>query len=263
MDAMRYTTLGAGKRLRALLALATAEALGHSWEHALPVAAALECVHAYSLVHDDLPAMDDDNLRRGKPTCHIAYNEATAILVGDALQTLAFEILSDTELGYSPETQLKMLNTLAKAIGSQGMVKGQALDMAYEAQTITLPQLETLHQAKTGALIEASVLLGALTVPNLSPSVLTTLQDFSKHLGLAFQIQDDILDVVGSTDELGKPAKSDENKQKSTYPSLLGLTEANHKATEHVQLALAALTLLPHDTTTLETLAHYMIERNA
>lgn len=260
-EAMRYSVLGGGKRLRAFLAIVTAESLGGTLSRVEPVACALEYMHAYSLVHDDLPAMDDDALRRGKPTCHVAYDEATAILVGDALQTLAFEILAQPELNFKKETQLKMIQILAEAAGARGMVKGQALDMASQGEVISLEALETLHAAKTGALIEASVMLGALTVIDTHDPKLNRLKTFAHHLGIAFQIQDDILDLTGDTQILGKTAGQDIAQHKCTYPALLGLEGAREKATWHHAQALSALG--EQASPLLTELADFIIRRNA
>lgn len=261
-EAMRYSVLGSGKRLRAFLAIATAEAFEGTFQSVEPVAAALECMHAYSLVHDDLPAMDNDVLRRGKPTCHIAYDEGTAILVGDALQALAFEILAQPELSYPKENQLKIIQTLAEAVGANGMVKGQALDIASEGRTITLAELEKIHRAKTGALIEASVLMGALTVLEVHDSKLLSLKTFAYHLGIAFQIQDDILDITSVSSELGKTTGRDIALQKCTYPALLGLDGAKDKALWHLKEGLRALEQI-ESTDHLIELAHFIIQRNA
>jgi geranylgeranyl pyrophosphate synthase len=260
-EAMRYSVLGGGKRLRAFLAIVTAESLGGTLSRVEPIACALEYMHAYSLVHDDLPAMDDDALRRGKPTCHIVYGEATAILVGDALQALAFEILAQPELNFKKETQLKMIQILAEAAGARGMVKGQALDMASQSEVISLEALETLHAAKTGALIEASVMLGALTVIDSHDPKLNSLKIFAHHLGIAFQIQDDILDLTGDTQILGKTAGQDIAHNKCTYPALLGLEGAREKATWHHAQALGALG--EQACPLLTELADFMIRRNA
>lgn len=263
IEALRYSVLGGGKRIRAILALITAQTLKGSIEVALPVAAALECMHAYSLVHDDLPAMDNDVLRRGKPTCHIAYDEATAILVGDALQALAFEILAHPKLGFEASTQLKMIHYLAGAVGiRKGMVYGQALDMMYENQTITQGALNELHLAKTGALIKASVYLGALTVEGCDETFISPLIQFAHHLGLAFQIQDDILDVIGHADKMGKRANQDAALDKSTYPQVMGLSGAQKEADLQLEYAHAALNALPFDTSDLEQLACFIIKRN-
>lgn len=260
-QAMRYSVLGGGKRLRAFLAIATAESFGGTYQSVEPVAAALECIHAYSLVHDDLPAMDNDVLRRGKPTCHIAYDEATAILVGDALQALAFEILAQPELSYPTENQLKMIQTLAEAVGANGMVKGQALDIASEGRTITLAELENIHRAKTGALIEASVLMGALTILEVTDLRLLHFKTFAHHLGIAFQIQDDILDITSLSSELGKTTGRDVALQKCTYPALLGLDGAKDKALWHLSEGLQAVDHIASPD--LIELAHFIIQRNA
>lgn len=260
-QAMRYSVLGGGKRLRAFLAIVTAEAFGGTYQIVEPVACALECMHAYSLVHDDLPAMDNDVLRRGKPTCHVAFDEATAILTGDALQALAFEILAQPELRYPKENQLKLIQILAEAVGTRGMVKGQAIDIASEGRAITLRELENMHALKTGALIEASVLMGALTMLDVTDRRLFSLKTFAHHLGIAFQIQDDILDITSLSSELGKTAGRDVALQKSTYPALLGLDGAKEKAIWHHREGLRALDQIA--SSDLIELAHFIIQRNA
>lgn len=219
--AMRYGVLGGGKRLRPALCLAAAKALGGDPAVAVVPACAVELIHAYSLIHDDLPAMDDDELRRGRPTTHIAYDEATAILAGDALQAMAFEWLAE-QGNLSAEVRLAMVQTLARASGSQGMVGGQAIDLAAVGQQVSLAQLEQMHRHKTGALIEASVSLGALTAvpePDLRHQALAS---YAAALGLAFQVQDDLLDIEGDTSIMGKTQGSDSARSKPTYPVLLG-----------------------------------------
>ncbi len=259
-DAMQYSLTNGGKRLRAALFVAAFEAVSSTQfpDQLMMVAMAIEALHAYSLVHDDLPAMDDDDLRRGKATCHIAYDEATAILVGDALQSLAFELIAETEtLTYTQ--RLQMIRTLAKASGAQGMVLGQALDLYAEQKSLSLGQLSTIHRLKTGALIRASVQLGAIAA-NATTKQLKALEDYAEHLGLAFQIQDDILDVEGDTDTLGKPQGADQALNKSTYPELLGLNEAKQKARDTAQLAKAALQALPKKST-LTALVNFAVKR--
>ncbi len=243
-EAMRYGLLNGGKRLRPVLVYASCLALGGELHQADAAAAALECIHAYSLIHDDLPAMDDDTLRRGKPTCHIAFDEATAILAGDALQPLAFELLSQP-CDLSPAIQLQMIQILAQASGDGGMVAGQALDIQAEGQRQTLTQLEQMHRLKTGALIRAAVQLGALASGHCDPSRLATLSDYAAAIGLAFQVQDDILDIESDTQTLGKTQGADLHRNKSTYPALLGLEGAKHKAAELHRQALEALQQLP------------------
>jgi farnesyl diphosphate synthase len=226
-------------------------------------AAAVECIHAYSLIHDDLPAMDNDDLRRGQPTCHIAFDEATAILAGDSLQTLAFEILATGPLSEGGETyRIQMVRELAQASGAAGMCMGQALDLAAEGQDVTLQELETIHKHKTGALIRCAIRLGALAAGDKGAEILPQLNQYADAIGLAFQVQDDILDVTSDTETLGKPQGSDLELEKSTYPALLGLEGAKQKAQQLYQEALQALDAIPYNTDQLEVFARYVIERN-
>jgi geranylgeranyl pyrophosphate synthase len=265
--AMRYALFNGGKRLRPILVYASNQALGGELALADPAAAALESIHCYSLIHDDLPAMDNDELRRGQPTCHIAFDEASAILAGDGLQALAFEFLSRPSQ-LTAATQLQMIQLLAQACGSssaalqEGMVAGQALDIAAEGQQQSLDQLERMHRCKTGALIKAAVQLGALSSGHCQPQQLDQLGRYAEAVGLAFQIQDDILDIEGDTQTLGKPQGSDLARDKSTYPALLGLDGAKRKATELHQQALEALDGLPQDTRLLRLIADYIITRD-
>jgi farnesyl diphosphate synthase len=261
-EAMLYGAVLGGKRARPFLVYAVGEMLGSSLQTLDPLASAVECIHAYSLIHDDLPAMDDDELRRGQLTCHKKFNEATAILAGDALQTLAFDILSQPNQHLCPSTQLKMLNRLAKASGDHGMCAGQALDLAAENQAIDLTRLEAIHRAKTGALMEVAVELGALSKPDLPHQHLQLLQTFASSIGLAFQVHDDILDVIGDTATLGKPQGSDIALNKSTYPALLGLQQAQQKAEILYQEAVSALSQLPYNTEKLASFAQYIIKRD-
>ena len=238
-EAMRYVTLGGGKRLRPLLVLAASE-LGDADQNAIEQAmAAIEMVHVYSLVHDDMPAMDNDSLRRGKPTCHVKYDEATALLVGDALQTQAFDVLS-RPTGLPAERQIAMLSTLAKASGSLGMAGGQAIDLANVGKAMNQAQLEQMHSLKTGALIRAAVVLGALACPDLDSDDLRTLGDYAAKLGLAFQVIDDVLDCEADTATLGKTAGKDSDNDKPTYVKLMGLQAARAYA-ETLTAAAAAL----------------------
>ena len=224
-EAMRYVTLGGGKRLRPLLVLAASE-LGDADQNAIEQAmAAIEMVHVYSLVHDDMPAMDNDSLRRGKPTCHVKYDEATALLVGDALQTQAFDVLS-RPTGLPAERQIAMLSTLAKASGSLGMAGGQAIDLANVGKAMNQAQLEQMHSLKTGALIRAAVVLGALACPDLDSDDVRTLDKYAAKLGLAFQVIDDVLDCEADTATLGKTAGKDSDNDKPTYVKLMGLQTA-------------------------------------
>ena len=261
-EAMVYGALLGGKRVRPFLVYAVGEMLSSKLDTLDPIAASIECVHAYSLIHDDLPAMDDDALRRGNATCHVKYDDATAILAGDALQTLAFEVLSTEIPSLSAKTQLKIVNTLAKASGEKGMCAGQVLDIKAESKMITLSQLETIHNAKTGALILAAVQMGALTKEDITLEEFELLTQFAVAIGLAFQVQDDILDIISDTETLGKPQGSDQALNKSTYPALLGLRGAQEKAQHLYQEALQALSQLPYNTQLLESFAHYIIKRD-
>lgn len=266
VDAMQHGALLGGKRLRPFLVYATGEMFGVAPLTLDAPAAAIECIHAYSLIHDDLPAMDDDALRRGQPTCHIKYGEANAILAGDALQTLAFSILSDAPMpGVSAEQRLAMVSTLAKASGVAGMCGGQALDLAAEGEQATPEMLERIHRLKTGALIRAAVCLGALSAGDAGREAMAPLDRYASNIGLAFQVQDDILDVVGDTATIGKSQGRDIVLGKSTYPALLGLEQAKVKAQDLCNQALAALSELKRaslDTSALEALARYVIERD-
>jgi len=266
VNAMRYGALLGGKRLRPFLVYATGEMFNADPASLDAPAAAVECIHAYSLIHDDLPAMDDDALRRGQPTCHIKYGEDTAILAGDALQTLAFSILADEPMpGVSDASRIAMIAELARASGVAGMCGGQALDLAAEGQRVGLEQLEQIHRHKTGALIRAAVRLGALAAGERGRDALPALDIYADAIGLAFQVQDDILDVVGDSAITGKKQGADQDLDKSTYPSLLGLDNARAKARELHQQALSALDILAAqslDTTALQALASFIIERD-
>jgi geranylgeranyl pyrophosphate synthase len=261
LEAMRYSTLNGGKRLRALLVYATGEALGSSLSSLDAAACAVELIHAYSLVHDDMPAMDNDDLRRGRATCHKAYDEATALLVGDALQSLAFEILS-TQTAIEPQQQVRMIQTLANSAGAWGMVGGQAIDLGSVGKQLDLQQLQTMHELKTGALIQASVKLGSLTSSQIQNDTIEKLDQFAKYLGLAFQVQDDVLDVISDTDTLGKTQGADMALNKPTYPSLLGLEAAKQKATDLIDKTMAILEDLPYDTQALSALAQFVVQRS-
>lgn len=266
VDVMKHGALLGGKRLRPFLVYATGEMFGVSQQVLDAPAAALECIHAYSLIHDDLPAMDDDALRRGQPTCHIKFGEANAILAGDALQTLAFSILSEAPMpGVASSQRLSMVRELAQASGMEGMCAGQALDLAAEGQPVTLETLERIHSLKTGALIRVAARLGALSAGDAGRRVITQLDTYAAHIGLAFQVQDDILDVVGDTAIIGKSQGRDLQLGKSTYPALLGLEQAREKARDLCNSALNALSGLKAqslDTSALEALARYVIERD-
>ena len=265
-DSMHYSLTAGGKRLRAILVLEFCRICGGDVEKALPVACGVEMLHTYSLIHDDLPAMDDDDLRRGQPTCHIKFGEANAILAGDALQTLAFSILSDAPMvEVSDRDRLAMVSELAMASGVAGMCGGQALDLEAEGRQVTLEQLERIHRHKTGALIRAAVRLGALSAGERGRKALPILDRYAESIGLAFQVQDDILDVVGDTATLGKRQGADQQLGKSTYPALLGLEHAQRKARDLIDDARRSLNELAAqslDTSALEALADYIIQRN-
>jgi len=258
--AMRYSLFNGGKRVRPVLVFAAARAINAQLPLAQidPVAAALECLHSYSLVHDDLPAMDDDDLRRGKPTCHIAFNEASAILAGDGLQTLAFELLSQAPLPANIRIQLVL--QLAQASGAQGMVLGQAIDLAAVDRQLNIEQLESMHRHKTGALIRASVAMGAITA-GASTTQMELLDRYAAAVGLAFQVQDDILDVIADTVTLGKQQGADIARNKPTYVALLGLEGARAKAQELLREALTALEDFDQNSDPLRQLASYIVDR--
>ncbi|WP_250656849.1 (2E,6E)-farnesyl diphosphate synthase [Alkalimarinus coralli] len=261
-SAIRYSALSGGKRIRPVLVFATAEAFGIDKSDALAAASAVELIHAYSLIHDDLPAMDDDDLRRGLPTCHIKYDEATAILAGDALQAMAFEILC-TRGKHSPQSRVEMLKTLSTASGSLGMVGGQAIDLDSVGQQLSLDSLENMHNHKTGALIEASIILGAQSAEISDASTLQQLRLYAQSIGLAFQVQDDILDITSNTETLGKTQGADEARNKPTYPALLGLDGAREKAQALHLSALSALDNLTNiDTSRLAQISEFIISRS-
>ncbi|MEI4550035.1 (2E,6E)-farnesyl diphosphate synthase [Pseudoalteromonas spongiae] len=260
--ACRYSLLNGGKRLRPILVYLTGELFNADNADLDLIACAIECVHSYSLVHDDLPAMDDDELRRGRPTCHIAYDEATAILVGDALQCLAFETITESQFnGTTVNNQLKIVNTLANASGLLGMCGGQALDIAATDSVITLTQLEQVHKLKTGALLKSAIKMGALA-GNANELEIAALARYAEAIGLAFQVQDDILDVEGDTHTLGKPQGSDIEANKATYPALLGIEGAKDKARNLVNQAINALSEIDADTGRLKAIAEYIIARD-
>ncbi|TVO75575.1 MAG: (2E,6E)-farnesyl diphosphate synthase [Sedimenticola selenatireducens] len=263
-QAMRYATLNGGKRVRPMLVYAAGAALGIASEQLDGPACAVELIHAYSLIHDDLPAMDDDDLRRGRPTCHKAFDEATAILAGDALQTLAFKVLcKDEPYPFSPEVRLNMIEALAHASGSRGMAGGQALDLAAVGQQIELAQLENMHIHKTGALIHASVKLGCLAAESATQRQIHHLEHYANCIGLAFQVQDDILDVESDTATLGKTQGKDEANGKPTYPSLIGMKAAKEMAQNLRQDALNSLAELDVRADPLRWLADYIVDRKA
>ena len=260
LEAMRYATLGGGKRLRALLVYATGQALGATNRAMDAAAAAVEMIHAYSLVHDDMPVMDDDDLRRGRPTCHKAYDEATALLVGDALQSMAFESLCGSAL--TAEQQSAMVKRLAQASGVFGMAGGQAVDLESVGKKLDLNALQSMHKLKTGALIRASVVLGALSAEQCDEETLLHLERYADCIGLAFQVQDDVLDVIADTETLGKTQGADIALNKPTYPALLGLEKAQQKAVALIEKALGQLAELPFNTEALGALAQFVVKRS-
>ncbi|MEA3410959.1 MAG: farnesyl diphosphate synthase [Pseudomonadota bacterium] len=263
-EAMRYSVLNGGKRIRPALMYATGMALGVPLKSLDGAAAAVELIHAYSLIHDDLPAMDDDDLRRGKPTCHKAFDEASAILAGDAIQALAFNIIaSDPEGPVSATIRLKMIEVLAHAAGSRGMAGGQAIDLASVGMALSLTELEDMHIHKTGALIRTSVMLAAHAKPGIETDTLGRLDHFSKCIGLAFQIHDDVLDVEGDTEILGKPQGSDRDLNKPTYPAILGLAESRVRALDLYNDATDSLSGLGDDASLLKDIAAFIVTRES
>ncbi|AHE97350.1 farnesyl-diphosphate synthase [Thioalkalivibrio paradoxus ARh 1] len=258
--AMRYSTLGGGKRLRPLLVYATGQAVGAPDAALDAIAAAVEMIHVYSLIHDDLPAMDDDDLRRGKPTCHKVYGEASAILAGDALQALAFATLLDATAGVHADTRLGLAKELAHAAGIHGMAGGQAIDLASEGQSLNVTDLETMHRLKTGALIRASVLLPA-QAGHADAETRARLGTYADCIGLAFQIRDDVLDVEGDPELLGKACGADSLLEKATFPALLGLEASRQRAAELVDEALENLQPFGTEADLLRFLARYIVER--
>jgi geranylgeranyl diphosphate synthase type II len=263
-QAMRYSVLGGGKRLRPILVYATGTALDVDLSKLDGPAAAVELIHAYSLIHDDLPAMDNDDLRRGRPTCHKAFDEATAILAGDALQVLAFQILAtDPSMQVSAEVRVRTIQLLADASGTAGMAGGQALDLSAVGQTLSQSELEEMHARKTGALIRASVLMAAAVATSLSSERLNRLTQFASYIGLAFQIQDDILDVEGDAATLGKPTGADRAKGKPTYPSAIGMTAAKQRCRELETFALDTLGDFGSGAEQLRWLARFVIQRES
>ena len=262
IDAMRHAVLGGGKRLRPQLACATCQAFGTPFEHAMRAACALEFIHCYSLVHDDLPAMDNDELRHGLPSAHVAFGEANAILAGDSLHSLAFQTIAASEW-HSAELKLSMIELLAEAAGWAGMAGGQCLDIAAEGSTLSLSELQVLHGAKTGALIRVAVQLGALSSARtgINDEQFLLLTEYGNRIGLAFQIMDDVLDVTATSEQLGKPAGSDEGLDKSTFPKLMGLEQANAMAHSLVEEALAFLARSRLDAYLLTSLARLVVER--
>lgn len=262
-QAMRYSVLGSGKRVRPILVYATASALNIPLEKVDGIAAAIEIIHAYSLIHDDLPAMDDDDLRRGRPTCHKQFDEATAILAGDALQALSFYILShDPKMTSDTAKRLEMIETLSLHSGSRGMAGGQAIDLASVGKSLDIAELENMHIHKTGALIRNCIQMAALTAESISDAEFNALDNYAKKIGLSFQVQDDILDVIGDTATLGKPQGSDAGLDKPTFPSIIGLQAAKDKATDLHQQALLALQDFGPEADILRTISHWFVDRS-
>ena len=260
--AMQHSLMAGGKRLRPILCLAATEAVGGDEAAALPAAGALEMIHTYSLIHDDLPAMDNDDLRRGKPTCHVAFDEATAVLAGDALLTLAFQLLSSVHISSRAPavTWLDVIYSIATAAGYCGMIQGQMLDISSEGKHLPLEQLEAMHKLKTGALIEASLRCGAV-IGGADQGQIESLERFAKNIGLAFQVADDILNVEGDPKLMGKSTGTDKLRKKSTYPSILGLNESKAFAKKLVRNALQAIENFDKRSEPLRAIAAYIIER--
>jgi len=261
-DAIRYSTLNGGKRFRAMLVYASGACFGAPLQSLDAPGLALELIHAYSLVHDDLPAMDDDALRRGRACCHVEFNEATAILAGDALQSLAFELLAQPNEFLKPSQQLEMIQQLAAASGVSGMAGGQSLDIIATGQTLNQADLQTVHEQKTGALIRAALRLGALAAPTIGRQELAQIDEYGRLIGLAFQVVDDILDQTQSSERLGKRSGADTAMDKNTYPALLGLEAAQHYADQLVQSAKQSLVKLGRDTDFLYQLAEFTRSRD-
>ncbi len=261
-EAMRYVTLGGGKRVRPMLAFAAGEAVGADQTPLTAAACAVELIHVYSLTHDDLPCMDDDQLRRGKPTCHVEYDEATAMLVGDALQSHAFEILSQPGLFPDPASQVEMLHVLAQASGSRGMCGGQAVDLASTGRQLDLAELEFMHIHKTGALIRAATLMGGLSGGPLTSEARASLEHYAKCIGLAFQVMDDVLDAEADTATLGKTAGKDAAQGKATYLSLMSHKEARDYARGLLDDALSSLRPLGDASRRLADIARFIVERS-
>jgi geranylgeranyl pyrophosphate synthase len=261
-EAMRYSVLGAGKRVRPMLVFAAARAVGLKEAQVEAAACALEFVHAYSLVHDDLPAMDDDDLRRGRPTCHRAFDEGTAVLVGDALQSLAFEVLaSDPSLPASPAIRLRLIELLAQASGTAGMAGGQAIDLAAQGGELPVGEVEAMHALKTGALIRASVQMAAACAPNLPPHHWDALTGFAVPIGLAFQIQDDLLDVLGEVGVVGKTTGADRARGKPTHPAVVGPAASQQRVRELHTAAIDALAPFAARADALRSLAGWLLAR--
>ncbi len=262
-EAMRYSVLGGGKRIRPALMFATARTLGLSEDQVEAAACAIELIHVYSLVHDDLPAMDNDDLRRGRPTCHKAFDEATAILVGDALQPLAFELLvRDPSLPASPAIRLRLVDILSEASGTFGMAGGQAIDLAVQGRRVDIAQIEDMHARKTGAVIRASVLMAAECAPHLEPLSYAALNRFATAIGLAFQIQDDLLDVLGDVSTLGKATGADRERDKPTHPAIIGIEASQERMHLLHGQALAALEPFGARAAPLRALADWLLSRH-
>jgi farnesyl diphosphate synthase len=262
-EAMRYSVLSDGKRIRPVLVYAAGKVFGVNRNALDAPACAVEMIHAYSLIHDDLPAMDDDDLRRGRPTCHRAYDEATAILAGDSLQALAFHVLAnDGNMIIDAEQRIQMINILALASGSRGMAGGQAIDLASVGKTLNIAELENMHIHKTGALIRASVELGALSQPGVEAESFEKVSHYAKCIGLAFQVQDDILDIESDTETLGKPQGSDLERNKPTYPNLLGLDGAKDVAKQLHEEAISSLAIFDESADPLRWIADYIVQRD-
>ena len=263
LQAMSYALMAGGKRIRPILCLAAAETIDGDPREVMPAACALEMIHTYSLIHDDLPAMDDDDMRRGQPTCHKAFDEATAILAGDALLTLAFQMLSSIAINKAEHAAkwLRVIQLISHAAGYCGMIQGQMLDMASEKKQLSLAELKSMHRLKTGALIEASVRCGA-ELAGVNSTQIQMLERYAQNIGLAFQVTDDILNVEGNPEIMGKAAGTDEQRHKATYPALLGLTESKEFADQLVENALAALEAFDQKAEPLRAIARYIGHRN-
>ena len=263
LQAMSYALMAGGKRIRPILCLAAAETIDGDPQEVMPAACALEMIHTYSLIHDDLPAMDDDDMRRGQPTCHKAFDEATAILAGDALLTLAFQMLSSIAINKAEQADkwLRVIQLISHAAGYCGMIQGQMLDMASEKKQLSLAELKSMHRLKTGALIEASVRCGA-ELAGVNSTQIQMLERYAQNIGLAFQVTDDILNVEGDPEIMGKAVGTDEQRHKTTYPALLGLTESKEFADQLVDTALAALDAFDQKAEPLRAIARYIRRRN-
>jgi len=262
VKAMKYSLMAGGKRIRPVLCVASAETVGGQSQDVIRAACALEMIHTYSLIHDDLPAMDNDEIRRGQPTCHVAFDEATAILAGDALLTLAFEVLSSIEFIQKNQVLnwMNVIHTLSRAAGYKGMIEGQMQDMAGEGNLLCLEDLENMHALKTGALIEASVAVGAILGKG-SLDQIQQLKTYAKNIGLAFQVTDDLLDVEGDPNVMGKDVGSDQARSKSTYPALLGIEQSKQFAKKLVNNALKALNYFDNKAHPLRAIAYYIVDR--